>query len=281
MVAGGDQNWASGEVAAVGGGYYNSAKSVGATIGGGWENVADGTFAPTVSGGYSNNATSGFASVGGGEKNTASGFHATVPGGLSNTASGIGSFAAGVRAKATNDYSFVWGGDPNVDTASFGAGTYTVRAPQGARFITSSSTNLTATNTNPPLGVYLAPGGTAWSTLSDSNAKTAVTPIDHRETLRKVAALPVTAWNYKHDQQRRYIGPMAQDFHALFGLGTDDKSIATLDTDGVTLSAIKGLAQELEEQDAVLAEREAKIQSLEKTIHELRRHLPKDHSDSF
>jgi hypothetical protein len=74
---------------------------------------------------------------------------------------------------------------------------------------------------------------------------------------------------------------MAQDFHAAFGLGYDEKHISTLDTDGVTLSAIKGLAQELEEQDAVLAERETKIRSLENAVDELRRQLPPTQSDSF
>jgi hypothetical protein len=264
MVAGGDQNWASGDVAAVGGGYYNSAKSSGATIGGGWENVADGTFAPTVSGGYSNKATSGFASVGGGEKNTASGLHATVPGGLSNTASGTNSFAAGVRAKAIHNYSFVWGGTPAVDTVSTNPMSYTARAPGGFRLMTS---------TNDVAGLVLPANSSTWASLSDSNAKTDVRPVDYRQILAKVAALPVTEWRYKHDPTRRYIGPMAQDFHAAFGLGFDDEHISTLDTDGVTLAAIKGLVEEIKDQDQVLAERDAQIRRLEDSLHQVREQL--------
>ena len=264
MVAGGDQNWASGDVAAVGGGYYNSAKSSGATIGGGWENVADGTFAPTVSGGYSNKATSGFASVGGGEKNTASGLHATVPGGLSNTASGTNSFAAGVRAKAIHNYSFVWGGTPAVDTVSTNPMSYTARAPGGFRLMTS---------TNDVAGLVLPANSSTWASLSDSNAKTDVRPVDYRHILAKVAALPVTEWRYKHDPTRRYIGPMAQDFHAAFGLGFDDEHISTLDTDGVTLAAIKGLVEEIKDQDQVLAERDAQIRRLEDSLHQVREQL--------
>ena len=117
--------------------------------------------------------------------------------------------------------------------------------------------------------------------VSDSNAKTAVTAIDHRETLRKLAALPVTAWNYKHDPNRRYIGPMAQDFHAAFGLGADDKHISTLDTDGVTLSAIKGLVEEINEQDAVLAERERQIQALEGAIDNLQEKMRQESQGRF
>jgi hypothetical protein len=34
---------------------------------------------------------------------------------------------------------------------------------------------------------------------------------------------------------------MAQDFHAAFQVGDDDKHIATVDADGVALAAIQGL----------------------------------------
>jgi len=260
----------------VGGGTANliTNNATNGTISGGEGNTVGGNYA-IVGGGFDNGATGVASTVSGGEANVASGAHSTVPGGLSNEVTGVGSFAAGVRAKATNNYSFVWGGDPTVDTESFGAGTYTVRAPEGARFITSaaSNTNLTTNNTNPPLGVILTKNSGSWASLSDSNAKTAVTPIDHREILRKVAALPVTSWNYKHDPNRRYIGPMAQDFHAAFGLGFDDKHISTLDTDGVALSAIKGLVEEIRDQDKVLAERDAQIEALQRAVESLRKEV--------
>ena len=55
--------------------------------------------------------------------------------------------------------------------------------------------------------------------------------------------MPVSQWTYKADPtQRRYIGPMAQDFAAAFDLGGgDDKHIATIDADGVALAAIQAL----------------------------------------
>ena len=39
---------------------------------------------------------------------------------------------------------------------------------------------------------------------------------------------------------------MAQDFRAAFGLGFDDKGIATVDADGVALAAIQGLNEKVE-----------------------------------
>ena len=86
-----------------------------------------------------------------------------------------------------------------------------------------------------------------------------------------MAALPIASWNYKaQDPSIRHIGPMAQDFHAVFGLGDSDKSIATVDADGVALAAIQGLNQKVEEQaaqihakDAALAELRARLDALE------------------
>ena len=82
---------------------------------------------------------------------------------------------------------------------------------------------------------------------SDRNKKENFNPVDPREILDKVTALPLTSWNYKTDPGNRHVGPMAQDFHAAFNLGDDDKYIATVDADGVALAAIQGLNQKLEE----------------------------------
>ena len=93
------------------------------------------------------------------------------------------------------------------------------------------------------LGVQLAANGTSWASVSDRTRKEDFREINGEEILSKLAALPVTSWRYKNDDSgNRYIGPMAQDFHALFGLGTDT-TIATLDVDGVTLAGIKALGQ--------------------------------------
>jgi hypothetical protein len=93
--------------------------------------------------------------------------------------------------------------------------------------------------------------------LSDSNSKTDFAPVNPRQVLQTLASLPVSSWHYKHDLHRRYIGPMAQDFHAAFGLGSDDKTISTLDSDGVMYAAIQGLVEEIKLRDEKIAQLEA------------------------
>ena len=69
--------------------------------------------------------------------------------------------------------------------------------------------------------------------------------MDARAVLDNVAALPLSEWNYKQDIATRHVGPMAQDFHAAFGLGESDRTIATVDADGVALAAIQGLNEKV------------------------------------
>lgn len=259
-VGGGEENFARTNYATVAGGYYNWAGGTASTVSGGYDGFASGNYS-TVAGGDGNTAGGGGAVISGGQSNSASGTWSVVGGGLSNVVSATyATVPGGVRSKATNAGSFVWSGDATVDTVSTNTNSFTVRATGGARFLTA--TNLA--------GVILGTGATAWAALSDSNVKTDVEPVDPREILKKVAEMPVTSWHYKHDLQRRYIGPMAQDFHAAFGLGADDKTISTLDSDGVMYAAIKGLVEELRERDKAMAAREARIESLELELRSLR-----------
>ena len=117
--------------------------------------------------------------------------------------------------------------------------------------------------------------GTSWVNGSDRNAKEAFTAINPRAVLEKVSALPITEWKYKGEPDgTEHIGPMAQDFHAAFGLnGPDDKHIATVDEEGVALAAIQGLNQKLEEtraDNAALradnAELRARLEKLERLL---------------
>lgn len=94
----------------------------------------------------------------------------------------------------------------------------------------------------------LAIGG-ALTQNSDKNSKMAIIPVDQEAILAKVAALPVSAWTYKHDADSgiRHIGPMAQDFYAAFGTGRDEKGISTIDAAGVALASIKAINSRLGE----------------------------------
>jgi len=259
FVGGGAGNLAGGSSSMVGGGLINTAAGGFSTVSGGYTNRASGDFS-TVAGGEGNIAGSGFASVGGGRLNIASGNSSTVPGGFGNTASGQDSFAAGAFAEAFHNSSFVWGGSSEVATESFGVGTFTVTAPGGARFYSTEDSYI---------GPQMAAGGTDWVANSDSNLKTKVTAVDPKKILEKLSHLPVTEWEYKHNPHRRYIGPMAQDFHALFGLGDDDKGIGTLDSDGVMYAAIQGLVENLKERDKSIEELKAKLQVVEERLNAL------------
>ncbi|MBI1743909.1 hypothetical protein HYR54_12710 [Candidatus Acetothermia bacterium] len=106
------------------------------TIGGGLNNQAgdgNGSTADhelaTVGGGAGNQATGNNSTVGGGLGNTASGGFSTIPGGMFNTALGDFSFAAGRRAKANNQGSFVWADNSvDADFASTADNQFLIRA---------------------------------------------------------------------------------------------------------------------------------------------------------
>ena len=106
--------------------------------------------------------------------------------------------------------------------------------------------------------------------VSDRNAKQDVEPLDGREVLEKVAVLPVSTWSYKGGDDVRHAGPMAQDFHAAFGFGSNDKGIVSIDAHGVALAAIQGLNEVMKEENAALreelAEKDAAIRALEERL---------------
>ena len=120
--------------------------------------------------------------------------------------------------------------------------------------------------------------GSTWVNVSDRNLKTSFRPVDGSEILRKVAGLPISEWTYKSSTNgSRHVGPTAQDFREVFGLGDNDKTISTIDPSGVALAAIQGLVEELKERDEKMAARDAEIESLKselRAIHEQLSNLP-------
>jgi hypothetical protein len=261
-VGGGTDNQASDSHAVVAGGHLNVASNAGSTVGGGQSNQANGSSA-TVGGGQSNQANGSYATVGGGSGNVASASYAVAPGGANNSAAGSYSFAAGRRAKANFSGCFVWGDSTNADATCNGPNRFIARAAGGVYFY-SASDNST--------GVRVAPGGGGWLAISDRNAKANFTPVDAEAIAARVAALPLETWNYKsQDASIRHIGPMAQDFHAAFGLGEDERYIGTIDADGVALAAIQGLYQMLREKDALISKLQAQHTALEARVAALER----------
>ncbi len=235
-VAGGFVNTATGSQATVSGGYVNSAAGENSVVGGGAYDTAAGRFS-MVSGGYSNTASGNGATVGGGGVNTASGLYSTVPGGEENAARGRFSFAAGCRAKSNHSGSFVWGDSTYSDSVyTTGANQFRARARGGTWFFS---------NAGMTTGAYLAPGSNSWASACDSATKEDFRDVDKQELLRKVAGLRVR--NYKLKDQNdgtRHIGPVAQEFHAAFGVGENEKSINLADADGVLLAAVQALYEQ-------------------------------------
>ncbi|MFO1311193.1 MAG: tail fiber domain-containing protein [Burkholderiales bacterium] len=280
-VGGGLQNTASGFASTVGGGYGNTASGFASTVGGGYGNTASG-YASTVGGGVGNQATGLRSTVAGGYGNSASGDN-SFAGGDGSSAGGFSSLAAGVGAKASHDGSFVWSGwaiGAASYASSFAANSVRFAGEHGFRVDYYSPNGVGGSGTrwvyfgdldagksiNAWNGAYLSDAG-VWTNTSDRNLKDDFAAIDARSVLERVVALPIAEWRYKSEPMAtRHVGPMAQDFHAAFGLGSDDTHIGTVDESGIALAAIQGLNAKLE---AKIAERDARIDAQARRIAEL------------
>jgi hypothetical protein len=245
---------------------------VGATIGGGGASLGTNRVTDafgTVGGGRNNQAGDNagttldrsFATVGGGGGNTASGFYATVGGGYLNTAAGDYSFVVGRCAKNTDpnhDGVFLFADSNDFDFFSTAANQFRVRATGGAQFVLGIDAS------GNPTWTCSVSNGTSWACSSDRNLKENLTLVDGRQVLAQLSALPIYTWSAKGgDPAVRHMGPMAQDFYSIFRLGTDDKTISTIDLDGVALVSIQALYQ-------MSLEKDKKIEQLTKELEELR-----------
>ncbi|HMO51793.1 MAG TPA: tail fiber domain-containing protein [Kiritimatiellia bacterium] len=377
-----------GSYSLIGGGQYNEIVAPYSTLAGGFSNrIINGSQFATIAGGALNTITmsdlgtiggglrnvsdGNFTTIGGGEGHYAAGSYSTIPGGYSNRTIGAHSFAAGRRAQALHDGSFVWADTQSTNFTSATNNEFAVRANGGVRLVTGGSAltvegTVRAANgtpllpsltfsadidtgiyrpsanalgfsaggekarissagffgvgtTNPAAFVHISSKGTTpqlfldqtdatnaftrlrmsvggqelWDIASggtnnvlnffsrpnpgnrmtldtngnlfitgtlnppsDENLKQDFAPVEGREILDKLVAMPVQSWVYRHDPAARHIGPTAQDFQAAFGIGASDTSISTVDADGIALAAIQALAAE----NARLRERLEKLE---------------------
>lgn len=81
---------------------------------------------------------------------------------------------------------------------------------------------------------------------SSRDLKDNITDIDSEAVLAKLDELEISEWNYTDNRGTRHVGPMAEDFHRIYGLGPDAKHIAPKDLAGVALVAAKALRAENE-----------------------------------
>jgi trimeric autotransporter adhesin len=300
-VGGGFFNAAGGYAATVGGGFQNVAGGDMATVGGGLGNNSTAEYA-TVAGGSGNYATGLAATVPGGYQDIAAGPYSLAAGNQAY-AGHSGAFVWADSQNATyysdraDQFKIRAAGGVVLDVSgSSGLSPAALRINSTSAngvgiFVAQTSSDATAVFTAAGTGDIIkgysgATGGnlvfevtnngTVYSKglalTSDRNAKDNFTALDSQAILAKVARLPVTEWNYKDDgADQKHIGPMAQDFHAAFGLnGADDKHISVVDEGGVALAAIQGLNQKL---DASTVNSDVRIQKLEAENTVLKRRL--------
>ena len=236
--------------------FVNGAGWVKVTLGGPTNEIAPDSFAASVLGGNQNTILGGdYATIAGGTENMAGGHASFVAGGGGNRTAGNYSFAAGYRAQALLRGCHVVADNSNVsDTSCFADNEFVARYLGGFYFW------IGGTNDQNYSGSRLAPGAGAWAAYSDRNGKHAIEPVDVADVLDKVVAMPVATWAWKNEPgARRHMGPMAQDFHRAFGLGSSDREIVTVDADGVALAAIQGLNAKLEVQAREIAALRAQL----------------------
>ncbi len=150
------------------------------------------------------------------------------------------------------------GGSPEFDLKNTGDMRF---GSNGGQYLEIASSGLV---TIPELTVT-----TTFTNSSDVNLKEEFQTVDPVDVLNKVAELPITTWEYKHDKGVRHMGVMAQDFYAAFGLGRSDKLITSIDPDGVAMAAIQGLNKKVEEKDAEIASLKERLAALESMVQKL------------
>lgn len=104
---------------------------------------------------------------------------------------------------------------------------------------------------------------------SDRFTKHDIVPVQPEQILGKVLSLPIATW-VRDGDEARHLGPMAQDFAAAFGLGEDDRHIATIDMAGVSLASIQALNGRLTN---ALAAKDSEIETLRRESSDLARRL--------
>jgi len=115
--------------------------------------------------------------------------------------------------------------------------------------------------------------GGVWTNASDRRLKNNFQDLDANDILNKVNQLHIQRWHYIADRQPvTHIGPVAQDFHALFGVG-DDTTISTIDPSGVALLAIQALTKKDKTRDTAIAQQQAQINELMAEVTDMQQSL--------
>jgi hypothetical protein len=139
-IGGGKDNEAGGDYSTAGGGLNNTSSGARATIAGGYSNTASNMYS-AIGGGSYNNVSGTYGTIAGGYSNIVAGSRSSIPGGYQNSASGDYSFAAGTRAKADHNGTFVWADLTGPYFTSTAVNQFLIRANGGVGIGTASPSN--------------------------------------------------------------------------------------------------------------------------------------------
>lgn len=240
------------------------------------------TASSTVGVGFGSAVTvSGTAGFSAGASNVCSGFACTAIG-YTVRAGGQGSVALGYRTTANNDNSvsigyrgsnnghigsIVLAGvvNPVSQTDSVRAqadGEFRLRAPGGIALRTSFASN-SAAGVGGNTGCDLPAGSGTLSCSSSRTIKENFAAVNGEDVLAAIRRTPVTTWNYiLEGRQSRHLGPVAEDFHQSFGLGTGDHAIGMGDIDGVNFAGVQALEARTTQLRQQLDQRAAEVTQL-------------------
>lgn len=97
-------------------------------------------------------------------------------------------------------------------------------------------------------GVKLFPGATSWDITSDVNLKRNIREVNYLDLLNKLETLKIYQWScISQSADNEHVGPVAQEFFEVFGLGKSTTSINTIDPDGIALATIREVYKLLKE----------------------------------
>lgn len=109
---------------------------------------------------------------------------------------------------------------------------------------------------------------------SSRTVKDNIIPVDRDAVLELLSGLMIAKWNYTNDgEEIKHVWPIAEEFYELFGLGADDKHIATLDTSWLAIAAIQALNEKSKEKDIEIEELKSTIENLSSRLDELEKNI--------
>lgn len=92
-------------------------------------------------------------------------------------------------------------------------------------------------------GAKLTSGG-MWMDVSSSKKKNIENLVITQNILTALTQLPIYHWRYKEEPGSLHIGPTAEEFFEVFGLGPDELSLSPSDLASVAIASVQALQHE-------------------------------------